>query len=173
LRGEERVEAELAIEFQGEPATAPLARTLEREFVQPDAHHAVVIGGRGAIVGEEGNLAKGVRVGRVGGERLAPGGALRVIDLAEIKYLALHDAAVKETFVFDHTPVSVFLAILLPQLRTQKHIDPRAYTRGGGWEASGSSLQAILRMDEGFSLENSCPSPPKIIQTKVESAKSG
>jgi hypothetical protein len=37
-----------------------------------------------------------------------------------------------ETFVFDHTPASVFLAIFFANLRTQKHNDPREYTPGGG-----------------------------------------
>ena len=116
LRGEEGVEAELAVKFERQPAAAPLARTLEGKFIQPDAHHARVGGGRGPVVREEGDLGRGVRAGRVGLESLAPGGALRVIDLAQIKHLALHDAAVVEPFVFDHTPVSVFLAILLPHL---------------------------------------------------------
>jgi hypothetical protein len=43
----------------------------------------------------------------------------------------LRDAPVVETFVFDHTPVSVFLAIFFANLRTQKYNDQRAYTRGG------------------------------------------
>ena len=52
----------------------------------------------------------------MGVESLAPGGALRVIDLAEVEHLALHDAAVVQTFVLHHTPISVLLAILLPNL---------------------------------------------------------
>jgi hypothetical protein len=52
----------------------------------------------------------------VGVERFAPGGARGIIDLAEVKHLPLHDAAVVETFVFDHPPARVFLAILLPNL---------------------------------------------------------
>lgn len=65
---------------------------------------------------EKGDLGRGVRAGRVGVEGLAPGGALGVIHLAEVKHLALHDTAAVETFVFHHSPVRVFLAILLPNL---------------------------------------------------------
>ena len=61
MRGEEGVQAQLAIEFQGEPAATPLAWPPQREFVQADAHDALVIGGRGAVVGEEGDLG-----GRIG-----------------------------------------------------------------------------------------------------------
>ncbi len=114
--GEEGVEAELAIEFERQPAAALLARTLERKFIQTDADHARVVGGRGAVVREKGDLGGRVRAGGVGVEGLAPGGALGVIDLAEVEHLALHDAPVVEAFVFHHTPVGVFLAILLPEL---------------------------------------------------------
>lgn len=116
MRGEEGVEGELAIEFEGEPAAAPLTRTLEGKLIQPDADHARVVGGSRAVVREEGDLGSGVRAGRVGVEGFAPGGALGVIDLAQVEHLALHDAAVVEAFVFHHTPVGVFLAILPPEL---------------------------------------------------------
>ena len=53
----------------------------------------------------------------MGVEGLAPGGTLGVIDLAQVEHLALHDAAVVEALVFDHTPVGVRLAILLAELR--------------------------------------------------------
>ena len=55
----------------------------------------------------------GLAVGIMG---LAPGGALGVIDLAQAAHLRLHDAAVVEAFVFDHTPVSVFPAVFLANL---------------------------------------------------------
>jgi hypothetical protein len=150
-----------------------LARTLEREFVQADAHHALVVGGRGPVVREESDLAGRVGVRRVGVERLAPGGALGVIDLAQVEHLALHDTAIVETPVFDHTPVSVLFAVFLPQLRPQKHIGWRSYPGGGGVEEGRSSLQALSRMKTGLSLGNPQPAPPKIAHTTVESAKSG
>ena len=50
------------------------------------------------------------------GEGFAPAGALGVIDLAEVKHLTLRDAAVLETFVFHHPPVSVCLAIFFANL---------------------------------------------------------
>ena len=62
------------------------------------------------------DLGECVGAGRVGVEGLALGGALEIIDLTEIKHLTLGAAAVVETFVFHHTPVSVFLAILVPNL---------------------------------------------------------
>jgi len=67
-------------------------------------------------VGEKGDLARdGFALG-VSVEGFAPGGALGIIDLAEIKHLALEDAAVAKPFVFDHTPIGVFFSILLAGL---------------------------------------------------------
>jgi hypothetical protein len=71
----------------------------------------------------------------------------------------------------DPLTVSVFLAIFFANLCTQKHIDPRAYTPGGGWEEGGSSLQALLRNAGGLSLENPPAPPLKIVETRVQSAK--
>ena len=171
--GEERIETELAIEFQREPAPAPLARTLEGELIQPDLHHARVIGRRGTIMREQSNLRRRVGIGGMGVERFAPDIALGIIDLAEVEHLALSDAPVMETFVFDDTPVGVFLAIFFANLRTQKHNDRREYTPSSRWEGSGSSLQALLKSDDALSLAIPLNSPPKIIETTIESAKSG
>ena len=46
----------------------------------------------------------------------------------------LRPAPVVQPFVFDHTPVGVFLAIFFGNLRTQKHNDRREYTRRRRWE---------------------------------------
>ena len=101
-------------------------------MIQPNPHHARVIGGRGSVMREQSDLGSGVGIGRMSVESFAPGGALGVIDLAEIEDLPLRDAAVVETFVFDHTPIGVFLAIFLPNLRAEKHNDRREYTPSGG-----------------------------------------
>ena len=122
VRGEESAEAELAVKFQGEPAAAPLAGMMEREFIQPDTDDAVVAFGRGPVVGKESDLGSRGGVRRVGLKRLAPGGVWGVIDLAEIKHLTLRAAPVVETFVFNHTPIGVRLAIFFADLGTQKHI---------------------------------------------------
>ena len=171
--GEARVEAELAIEFEREPAAAPLTRMMEGKRVQADADDALAVRGRGAVVRKERDLGGGIRAGGVGGERLAPGGALGVIDLAEVKHLPLRDATLVQAFVFHHTPASVFLAIFFANLGTQKHNDRRAYTRGGGGGRGGSSLQALLRNERGLSLANPCALPPKTVATDLQSAKEG
>jgi hypothetical protein len=62
-------------------------------------------------VREKRDLRGRVGVRRVGIEGLAPGGALGVIHLAEVKHLPLCNASIVQTFIFHHTPVSVFLAI--------------------------------------------------------------
>jgi len=83
--GEKGVQTEVAVEFQSEPATAPLPWTMERKLVEPDLHHARVVRGRGPVMRKQGEgLRRGGVLG-VGVERLAPGGALQIIDLAQIK----------------------------------------------------------------------------------------
>ena len=168
---EECIETELAVKFQSQPAPAPLTRTLDRELIQPDLHHARVIGGRGTIMREQSDLRRRVGIGGVSVESFTPGFALGIIDLAEVEHLALRHAPVVETFVFDHTPAGVFLAIFFADLRTQKHNDRREYTPGGRGEESGSSLQALLKNTHALSLANPHGSPPKIVETRVQSAK--
>ena len=114
--GEERVAAALAIAFADEPAATPWPRMVAGKLRHADAPHPRVGGGRGAAVREAGELGSSGGVGGVGGEGLAPGGALGVIDLAEIKHLARRDAAVVAKSIFDHIPVSVFLALFFANL---------------------------------------------------------
>ena len=54
--GEEGVKAGLSVEFEGEPAAAPLAGMVEGKLIQPDADDALIVGGRGAVMREEGDL---------------------------------------------------------------------------------------------------------------------
>ena len=171
--GEEGVQTEVAVEFQSEPATAPLLWTMERKLIQTDLHDARVIRGRGPVMREQGEgLRRGVALG-LGVERLAPGGALRIIDLAQVKHLPLGDAAIGQPFVFHHTPISVLLAVFFVDLRSQKHSGRRAYTRIFEAEEGRSSLQALWREDESLLLGIPRASTPKTVETEVESAKSG
>jgi len=142
-------------------------------LVETDLDDARVVCGRGPVMREKGEgLRRGVAPG-VGVERLAPGGALRIIDLAQIKHLPLGDAAIGQAFVFHHTPTRVFLAVFFAELRAQKHSGRRAYTRIFEAEEGRSSLQAHWRGDDGLLLENPRASTPKTVETKVESAKPG
>ncbi len=102
---------------------------------------------------------------------VAPGGALGIIDLAQVEPLPLGHAPGGETLGFDDTPVGVLLASFFANLRTQKHNDRREYTRRAGWEEGRSSLHALLRNNDALSLVNSCAAPPKRGEIMVESAK--
>ena len=161
------------MEFERQAATAPLTRTLEGELIRPDLHDARVIGGRGAVMGKERDLGSRVGIGRMSIESFAPGIALGIIDLAEGEHLPLSDAPVVESFVFDHTPAGVFLAIFFADLSTQKHNDWREYTPGGRGDESGSSLQTNLQNARGHSLANPLASSTKKIETRVQSATEG
>ena len=54
-------------------------------------------------------------------DRLAPHRGLRGVDLAQIQYVTLHDAAACDTLVLDHAPILVRLAVFLPLGLPQKH----------------------------------------------------
>ena len=46
-------------------------------------------------------------------DRFAPGGALGVVDLAQVQHVPLHDASALASAVLDDAPIAVRLAILL------------------------------------------------------------
>ena len=54
-------------------------------------------------------------------DALSPGSLLRAIEFTEIKHMALHDAAIVQPAVLDHTPVKMHFAILEPFAATQEH----------------------------------------------------
>lgn len=89
-----RIEAELLIEFERQPAAAPLARTVEGEITQADLHDAGITHGRGAVVRKERDLLRRVLTFHKSVEGLAPRLTLAVVDLPKIKHLPLEDAFV-------------------------------------------------------------------------------
>ena len=104
-------------------------------------------------------------------ESFSPSLALGIVDLAKVEHLPLSHAPVVESLVFNDTPIGVLLTIFFANLGTQKHNDPREYTRHDGWEEGRSSLHRLLRNIDALLLANPSAIPPKIAETEVESAK--
>jgi hypothetical protein len=61
-------------------------------------------------------------------DRLTPHLALTVVDLSEIKHLALHNLATGDAPVFHKIPIVVLLAILLSRRAAQKHAGKPLFT---------------------------------------------
>jgi hypothetical protein len=109
----EAVQPQLPIELAGQPAGAPLARSVQLHLAQ--MHLDAVIRrmvGYGPIGREQGQLAglAGLLVEAL--DHPAPGFTLTVVDLAQIKNLALHDPAARATLALNNAPVAVLLAVL-------------------------------------------------------------
>ena len=77
-------------------------------------------------------------------DRIAPGGRLRGIDLAQIQDVPLYHPAMIETLVLDDAPVVVRLADFLSLAAPQKHDGPSLSTRLQPCESGRSSLEPFL-----------------------------
>ena len=90
------------------------------ELVELHLHGGGVRDGRGAVGGKEGALAS-LADGFVEDlDGFLPGGALGVVDLAQIEDVALHDAT-PDAAAFDDGPGAMRLAVLLARAALEKH----------------------------------------------------
>jgi hypothetical protein len=82
---------EVAPELIAQPARAPGAGAGELQFIEPHLHGGCVAGQGRAILGKECALP-GLALRFIeDGDGLLPGGALRVVNLAQIEDVARHD----------------------------------------------------------------------------------
>jgi hypothetical protein len=121
----EAVKRELLIELAGQPAGAPLPRPMQLHRAEPHLH-AIAGGmdGHDPIGGKQGQLPGKLRFLVEGFDRPTPGFVLVVVDLAEIKHLALHDLAAGAALAFDNAPIVVLFAVLEASIRSQIHGEP-------------------------------------------------
>src|SRR6185437_14054365 len=112
--GPESIELKLLPQLTGQPAGAPLPRTVKPHLRQTKLNDGGIACHRLASILREQRQCPstaGVLVEHL--DRLAPRRRLRRIDLAEIQHMPLHHSSVIETLVLDHVPVAVRLAVLL------------------------------------------------------------
>jgi hypothetical protein len=119
-RGEESVQLQFAPELIAQPAGAPGARPGQLQTVQPHLHGRRVTGRRRAVLGEQGALAGLALVFIKDRDGLLPGGALRIIDLAQVEDVALHHAT-SDAAALDDGPRAMLLAVLAPRAALEKH----------------------------------------------------
>jgi hypothetical protein len=152
----EGIEIEAVPEFESKPATTPLARAGQSDVTKVELDRGMFeVGCGGAVFGEKVDLADLVAfIDRFDGA--GPGGAVAVVDLAEIEQGFLNGPAACDAAVFDDTPVAVLLAVLESLVRSQKHdpawsipqnrracpwggSPPQAFPRGDPRKITGSS----------------------------------
>jgi len=126
-------------EAAAQPAIAEEARMLERQFGEFDLEAIEDVGRDLAVFGEETDL-----FGELSGfvERvqiLAPGGLLRVIDLAQIENGALRGVAGAQAAVLDDAPVAMRLAVLFASVETQEHLLAASVSRSRRTVAASSN----------------------------------
>src|SRR5882762_965398 len=84
-------------------------------------HHIAVQRRRRTILGEQRDLSAGLPALVERLDRLAPGGALAVVDLTQVKHVPLHRPPARHPAVFDDAPIAVLFAVLAAKLVAQKH----------------------------------------------------
>ena len=119
-RGKEGIELQIAPELIAQPAGAPGTGTAELELVQLHLHGGRGGGGRRAIGGKERTLT-GLAVAFIeDGNGLLPGGALGVVDFAQIEDVPLHHGA-PEAAALDDRPGAMLLAVFFARAALEKH----------------------------------------------------
>ncbi len=110
----ELAQTELLPQFAAQPARAPLARTAQGHLPQSHAHDGELLAldlRRSVRLGKERDLLWRVLVLAEEFDGFAPGGFLHAIEFAEVEDVALDDALVGQTTIFDNAPVKMFFAI--------------------------------------------------------------
>ena len=116
----ESIPIKLSPALQGQPAGAPLPRAMQRQLAQADLHDFAIELRSRAVVGEDRHLPRLAVVGE-DLDRPRPGRLLAVVDLPQIKHLALHYPLVRRAPALHHAPVAMELAVLRAGLGAQEH----------------------------------------------------
>ena len=117
---EERIELEVAPELIAQPARAPGAGAGKLELRKLHLHRRRGGQGRRAVGGKERTLAGLAVVFIEDGNGLLPGGALGIVDLAQVEDVPLHHAP-PDAAALDDRPGAMLLAIFFARAALEKH----------------------------------------------------
>ncbi len=99
-----------------QPTATPLSRPAQAQTAEPDMHDIAIQCRRRTILGKQRDLFAGLPALVERLDRLAPCGALAVVDLAQIKHVPLHRPAAGHPAVLHDAPVAVLLAVFATNL---------------------------------------------------------
>ena len=134
----EIIQPQLIPHMAGQPAGAPLPRTVQPKTAEPDMHHIAIQCRCLPILGKQRDLSGllAIFVERI--DRPAPRRPLGIVDLAQVQHVSLHRAAAGDTTVLHDAPVAMLLAVLSANLVAQKHgrrLSKTAAVSQGTWSA--------------------------------------
>ncbi len=148
-----------------QPTATPLSWAAKSQTTEPDMHHIVIQRRRRTILRKQRDLFAGLPALIERLDRLAPCGALAVIDLAQIKHVPLHRPAAGHAAVLHDAPVAVLLAVLAAKLVAQKHDaslpKPLAVSQGA-WSAPQLVSVDARRLTAHYSWPNRRPAVAKL-----------
>ena len=134
------VQVQLLPQLTRDPASAPVARTLQSEFAQANLHRVGDVCGDRALQRKQRQLSEGLAIGIEDFGALDPGGLLAVVDFAQVENRPLHPLAVRAGDFFDQAPVTVILAVFETVVRVEKglaHFDGGHFTSAARWVGRG------------------------------------
>src|SRR5436309_12400420 len=108
----EPIQLQLPPQLHKQPARSPLARVSDEKISQPHLHPALRRVLRDGAVGREQRQAHLLLAAGIEDlDAFEPALLLAVIDLAQVKDMALHDALIAAPATFHNGPVAMLLAI--------------------------------------------------------------
>lgn len=119
----EVVQLQLPPQFAAQPAVPEGPGPPENQLVHANLHGVKSIRRHGPIVGEQAHGHRFLPAFADYRKRLAPGRLLRVVDLAEVKHLALEHLAARQPPTLDDAEVAMLLAVLATLACLQVHAD--------------------------------------------------
>src|SRR5215813_14684554 len=139
----EPIELQLLVEMTRKPAGSPLPRAAQFHGIEPDLQPVATGVLRNVLPGRKQRELSMLLAAFVKSiDHPAPGLALAVVDLAEIKHWPLYYSTAGATLTFDNAPVTVLLAVLPSSSESQIH-QPRFYSDQNARKGSRSSLQRL------------------------------
>src|SRR5215813_5248266 len=139
----EPIELQLLVEMTRKPAGSPLPRAAQFHGIEPDLQPVAPGVLRNVLPGwkqRELSMLLAAFVKTI--DHPAPGFALAVVDLTEIKHRPLDHTTAGAALTLDNAPVTVLLAVLPPPSESQIH-ERRFYSDQNARKGSRSSLQRL------------------------------
>src|SRR5208337_2892072 len=136
------IELQLLPKRKRQPAGPPLPRPAQPQRGQLQANdRGVRHNPFAAILGKQRQRLRSIDLLVHHLDRSAPSQCLRVVDLAQMKDMLLHDASARDALVLDDAPIAMPLAVLLANLVAQKHDGSALFTDPPPGKYPGSALQ--------------------------------
>src|ERR1700759_982955 len=142
--GPELIEAQLLVEFAGQPTGSPLSRPMQFHLFEPDLDPKVGGEVRQLPICRKQCQGHGPLALLIEDfNRSTPAFVLSVVDLAEVEHLPLDHLATAAAPILHHAPVAMLFPVFDPRVAPQEHYGHRSYSELAGCEETRSALQPL------------------------------